>query len=117
LGVVRGEPDAHADRTGRQLDAREILADLAREDLRPRDVRRGQDREELLAADAGGQVHAPRVALENRRHHAQRAVTRGVAEAVVVLLEPVDVEQYDDERTAALRRRELRLERQPRPTP
>ncbi len=40
-----------------------------------------------------------------------------MAEAVVVLLEPVDVEQYDDERTAALRRRELRLERQPRPTP
>jgi hypothetical protein len=52
---------------------------------------RGQD-DELVAAQAGQQVAGPQVAGQPRPHLAQQGVADGVAEGVVDLLEPVEVQ-------------------------
>ncbi len=62
----------------------------------------GHDHHELLAAIAAGQVHRPHVAGQANRELAQHLVAGVVAEAVVDLLEVVDVQHQGGDRLAVL---------------
>ena len=88
------------------------LADLLGPPLRVRERRRRQDEHELLAAVPARDVPRPRRAAEQRAEARQDDVARLVAEGVVEVLEPVDVEEDQRQRPVlALRAAQLPIER------
>ncbi len=108
--IVHGDPRADRDRLRPRLRRPELFRHAAGEGECARGIARGEDRDELVAAEARREARAPRGLVEDPREAAQDLVALGVAPAVVVRLEPVEVEEHDGDRPPALRRGELRLE-------
>src|SRR5207248_505048 len=77
----------------------DALANLLREDVRPGRVRFGQQHHELVAAIAGGRINSAHAVSNHRGDGPQDLVAVKVAEAVVDLLEPVEVHHQQSEAT------------------
>jgi len=88
-----GDADAHGDGPLDALhaDRGDHVADPLGERQRFLGGRLGQQHEQLFAAEAPGEVARPQARPQRRAHRGQHLVALGVAEAVVDLLEVVEV--------------------------
>ena len=103
-GGVRREardPDASVDDQRAIAEEKrllEILEDLARGQLRTRDVRDRQQHGELVAAEPRHGVGLPQCPPQSSGHLLQHAIARVMPQRVVDLLEPVEVEDEERQR-------------------
>ena len=91
--MVLRHTGAYRERPPAQPLGHERSSDPLGERHRTLEIRPGQNREKLFSAEAGGQVHASRGMGQDVRKGLQGFVACGVAVAVVVFLEAVQVEK------------------------
>src|SRR5690606_1498233 len=89
------------------VGSRERVTDARDERLGALLVGVREERDELIAAVARGHVHGARLRRECTAEQAERLIARDVAEAVVVFLEPVQIEHHGGQPAPALGGREL----------
>src|SRR5690606_8644806 len=108
-GLVGGEPDAHRHAAAAEFGdgGIELRRDPVGEDPGALEVRVGQEDEELVAAVAYRKVHRTGLGGEDPAEHAQDLIAGQVAVPVVVVLEIVEIEEEQDQTTAAAGRGEL----------
>ena len=87
-----------------RFELRELLADALCERDRARQVARGQDHRELLAADAADDVRGPDRCAKDVGDLVQQLIADAVAVDVVHLLEVVEVEHHERDRLVRRRR-------------
>ncbi len=111
--MMLGDPGADGEWPVAQLPRLEPASDPLGERHGPLEVRSCENREELFAPEASGQIHAPGGLLEDIGEDLARFVPSCVPVAVVVALEAVQVEKDHAHQTPALCRRKLVLQEDP----
>ena len=79
---------------------RELLEHLARRQHGAVDVGRRQDQRELVAAEPGHRVGLAQRAAQARSHELQQTIAGMVADRVVDVLEPIEIQDEQRERVA-----------------